>query len=458
MKTLAQVVRRYILLAVGVVVLIVVVNLVLFLGIVIYFGAVQKEGFTQYAGSQIAAAVTLQNGQPVLSEEVLQNWDDGWEWAMLLDDSGAVTWRHNLPAYLDHPYTVPEVVSFSRWFLDDYPVMSYITDYGVLVLAKPQGSMNRWNLYMASNQSSFLAGSIAPILVLDFVLVLALALLLGWRSGQSLRKVSAGIDILAAGGCVALPETGMAGELAAKLNRTSARLQRQNEIIARRDTARTNWIAGVSHDIRTPLSLILGYAEQLGAETALPDTARQKAGKISDQAARIKSLVEDLNLTSKLQYDAQPLRRSRCSAGALLRGAITAFCNSGTADACTVDFDITPAAQGSVLFADQALLTRALENVLGNSARHNPGGCAIQIRADARDGQLILHISDDGAGYPAAVLASLGENPPEADAPAPHVLGLHLVARIVAAHGGSAAFTQARPHGACVTLRLPLAG
>ena len=117
----------------------------------------------------------------------------------------------------------------------------------------------------------------------------------------------------------------MRGSLTQKLNETSEQLRRRNEIIARRDTARTEWIAGVSHDIRTPLALILGWAEQLQRDATLPAAARQKAGGICTQCEKIRSLIEDLNLTSKLQYGAQPLRRRSTQAGPFLRRVVAAF-------------------------------------------------------------------------------------------------------------------------------------
>lgn len=78
----------------------------------------------------------------------------------------------------------------------------------------------------------------------------------------------------------------------------------------------------------------------------------------------------------------------------------------------------------------------------------------VTIRADAADGMLTIQVTDDGQGYPPAVLAVLqtgetGENPP-------HILGLHVVEQILAAHGGTAAFAQALPHGAAAALTLPL--
>ena len=73
--------------------------------------------------------------------------------------------------------------------------------------------------------------------------------------------------------------------------------------------------------------------------------------------------------------------------------------------------------------------------------------------ADA-DRTCCLTFTDDGVGYPPAVLAALKE--PESSEDAPHILGLHVVEQIAAAHGGTAVFEQNHPHGARAVIRLPL--
>ena len=151
-------------------------------------------------------------------------------------------------------------------------------------------------------------------------MVLGCCLFFSWRGSKSLQTVTAGLDTLAQGGTVSLPAAGFAGELAQKLNETSEQLRRRNEIIARRDTARTEWIAGVSHDIRTPLALILGWAEQLQREATLPAAARQKAGGICTRREKIRSLIEDLNLTKRACNTAP----SPCAAGPPRRGRFCA--------------------------------------------------------------------------------------------------------------------------------------
>lgn len=245
----------------------------------------------------------------------------------------------------------------------------------------PRGSITRFNFYIQSDMLRALLRGFGPMLLLDLALILLACLLLAWRAARSLRGVAAGIAQLARGEDVRLPERGIAAELAAQLNQTSALLQTQAARLARRDSARTQWIAGVSHDIRTPLSLIYLHAEELAADGALTDAQRARARVIGAQGQKIRALIEDLNLTSKLQYGAQPLRRARLNAGALLRQSLADFCNDPLSARCPAALSLSPEAERAFIWGDAALLRRAMDNLLGNSARHNPQGCAVQAEA-----------------------------------------------------------------------------
>ncbi len=462
MKTLGRLVRRYILTAVGITLGILLLAAGTFIGFIVWWDRYYGD-LAAYAPHRVANALREENGALVLDEgqHTAQEWLAGYAWAMVLDDDGNVVWKYRLPPELDHRYTLSQAVAFARWYLDDWPTVSYLCDYGTFVVGYPKGTLVRWNLYMERRLFDGAVATLRPLLAADLVLVVAICVFSAWRMHKNLKNVEQGLERLAAGQPAVVAQAGATAELAERLNRTGEHLRRQNELIARRDTARTNWIAGVSHDIRTPLALIMGYAEQLQNDAALPAASREKAAAIAAQGQKIKALVSDLNLTSKLQYNAQPLRRAPVQAGPLLRRAVTDFCNSGLAERCGVDFAVSPAAEAAVLDADAGLLARAFENLLNNAARHNPGGCAVTVRAEAAGGRLAVTVADDGAGYPPAVLAALGtaaagEGTP-GTAGAPHILGLHLVEQIAAAHGGSADFAQNAPHGAKATVTLPLA-
>lgn len=106
---------------------------------------------------------------------------------------------------------------------------------------------------------------------------------------------------------------------------------------------------------------------------------RQKAGDIRTQSEKLRALIEDLNLTSKLQYGAQPLRRQPVQAGPLLRRLAAEFCESPLAAGCDMAVELPPDADKAVLHADAALLGRAVENLLNNAARHNAPGVHITL-------------------------------------------------------------------------------
>lgn len=448
MRTISRLIRRYILAAFAIVLLVLMVNGILLAGIVIRYGSKSiQEGF--FPVGKFAESFTRTEDGYAPSADY--DWKPHFAWAMLLSDSGEILWSENLPEELNHAYTVPEVAAFSRWYLKDYPVMVYRNNYGLLVAGKPIGSMTRFDFYMDNDILYALLSTFGPLLLLDLGLVLAICLFLGWRGARPLRALAEGIGLLAEGKEVHLKESGATAELAEKLNQTSRHLQKQNELIARRDMTRANWIAGVSHDIRTPLALIMGNAEQLARQFPPQSEPRKKADAICTQSKKIKALIEDLNLTFKLQYNAQPLRKAPIQMGAWLRRCVADFCDS-LRETHSVDLLIREPAGQATLEADEELLTRAIDNLLNNSVRHNPSGCEIQVMAELEDGQFVLTVRDNGVGYPEAVLRNLSDTC--SDPNAPHILGLHLVGQIVAAHGGQTVFRN--DSGAFAVLHLPI--
>ena len=187
-------------------------------------------------------------------------------WAMLIDENGDVVWQQGKPDDVPDHYTLTDVASFTRWYLNDYPVQVRIRPDGLLVAGSPKGST--WK---------------HPF-ILDTEVLATVPL---WFAGLFLLALL----------CV----LGLTAE------------QRE------RDTARSDWINGVSHDIRTPLSMIMGYAGQLEAAPDLSPARREQAAVIRRQSQTLRELVNDLNLTMRLDYEMQPLRRGTLHPAALVR-------------------------------------------------------------------------------------------------------------------------------------------
>ena len=438
------------------------VNLVVFLSVQAVIRSWNEESGFSVLRSQlnrVAAALSTDeegqislgaDGEAALAEAEAQ-------FAFLLSDDGTRIWGWNLPEGIQEHYTVGEVASFSRWYLMDYPVKVWNCGQGLLVVANAKDSVGKYPVEYSRSTVKNLPFFILTVLAANLVLILILAVLSGYRLYEGLRPIAYGLDRLVDGRRIAVPENGIARDLAEKLNQVSRILEIQRQNLNQRDTARTEWISGVSHDIRTPLSMVMGYADSLENDAALPLEARKEAGIIREQSLKIKTLIEDLNLTSKLEYHMQPLRVKDFMPAALLRQAVVSILNGGGQGSCELETDIDDALEPVVMRGDEALLSRALQNLIGNSIRHNPG-CRICVsgRLERKDGQrlCVLSVRDDGSGIPEEVRRILeGLRPSDPDGP--HIMGLRIVSQITSAHGGQMRFSA---DGREVLLYLPTAG
>ena len=360
----------------------------------------------------------------------------GASFAMLLDDAGTPVWSYQLPEQLNHTYTTSQVASFTRWYLEDYPVYVWGGEKGLLVVGYPKGSI--WNYAVHQDMDKLKA--VFTFLSLSFTSTLAAAVLIllvsGFRYYRRMRMIADSIGKLASGGSVHLAETGNVKEIAYTINRTSDRLTTQREQLEKRDEARTEWISGVSHDIRTPLSLVMGYADMIERQLDTDPKIREKAGLIRAQSVRIRNLIEDLNLASKLEYNVQPLRKKRVFLAAILRRVAADVLNSlEDAEYYPLSICIEPEFEAFSFEADEQLLFRAFQNILGNSIRHNEDGCSLGVRAWLEDGCPHVVFYDSGRGIPPSICRFLNEGQmPDGDV---HLMGLRIVRQIIMAHEGT---------------------
>jgi signal transduction histidine kinase len=451
MKGLTKILVRNVAAAAGIALLLLALNLAVLLG---WASASQENHIWSLSVSDIADGLTGRNGAYRLSASAESALHSHFQWGMLLDNSGRVIWEENLPADLPRSYSVPETASFTRWFLQDYPTFVWRHPNGLLVLGSPKSSQWKAQIVLPESVMEQSPAWISVALIINLAAALLLALFAGLRLYRALKPVVGGIGSLAGGKAVQLQEKGIFGDLFAVLNQTSAKLAAQDEALSKRDAARTVWIAGVSHDIRTPLSLVMGYASEL-EEANLPEPMREKAGVIRAQSEKIRTLVSDLNLASKLEYGMQPLRKLPVYPAELLRNCTVEFLNSGLDTRYSLQLGIAPEAQKVQLFGDAELLHRAFSNLISNSIGHNPDGCTVSVSLEADANLCVFRVADDGAGYPADVLKFLRSEKPSEELHS-HGLGLIIVRQIVRLHGGTIRFANLTGRGCECIIQLPV--
>ena len=120
--------------------------------------------------------------------------------------------------------------------------------------------------------------------------------------------------------------------------------------------------------------MVLGYASELEDDDALTTEARRQAGMIRRQGERLKSLVEDLNLTTKLEYALQPICRETVDLVETGRQAVSEVLNSGLPEQYEIEFSEEHPGRAARTEGDAALLRRMLDNLIRNSIVHNPQG------------------------------------------------------------------------------------
>lgn len=322
----------------------------------------------------------------------------------------------------------------------DYPVFVWEHDEGLVVIGYPKYSLAKYQHILPASWVSSLPLRIVSLIIGNIMLALILSLLIGSKLIQSIRPLTKAIQDLAKDREVFVEPKGILATLAQSVNGASALLQQKNQSLKSRDEARSNWIAGISHDIRTPLSMVLGYASEMEESNNIPMEQRRQASIIRQQAEKLRSLVNDLNLVSMLEYEMQPLNKRPIRLSTLARQIASEFLNNGLDERFMLEIEILD--EGVQVNGDEKLLARAITNLIQNSINHNPGGCEILLQTsfNATNKTCSFIVVDNGKGISQNKLSDLLELPYSSKRKRPsqngHGLGLPMVARIAKAHQG----------------------
>lgn len=381
--------------------------------------------------------------------------DEKKVWAMLIDNnSGDVKWSYSLPDSIPLHYNISDVALFSRSYLEDFPTFIWTHDEGLIVIGMSEKGYARISAYVPMSMLQKLPWLSLFSYIIQLFTILLIFYYSERRLFRSLKPILKGLQDVTEGKDVHIEEKGTLSEVATYLNQTSA-------LLKKRATVRENWLAGVSHDIRTPLASILGYSGQIEANKSLPEDVSQKAAIIRNQAIRLRELVSDLNLSSRLEHEDRLPQSESFLIAPFCREIIAEFLNNYGDEHYPLDIQISRDIQNIRVNGSPQLLKRGIYNLLLNSIRHNPNGCNITFRLETTNRLCMITISDDGVGVPETLLANLRKiQSKEADSTLlsgqEHGLGLYIVCQIVKMHSGNISFSTNMPTGLQTTIYLPI--
>ena len=414
--------------------------------------------------TQTGKAFQISESGYTLQEDVSTQLKEQNIWAFVVDnDTLQIVWKtENVPDTIPANYSLSDIADLSVGYLDGYPTYTGETENGIVVLGYPKDSF--WKHTSASWNYNFFA-HLPQIVFIVFAVNIAVILLIyvvaNMKFLKPVKPITKGIQDLSIGEPVHIPEKGLLSDISANINRTSNILQEQRQQLKKKETARANWIAGVSHDIRTPLSMVMGYAGQLKDDATLTSEERQKAEVIVRQSKRIQNLINDLNLASKLEYNMQPINPAKQNLIAIVRQVVVDFINMDIEDKYPIEWETNEALTICPVKADKDLLKRAISNLIQNSINHNEQGCKIYVSVTADSGICTVGVSDDGVGATNEQIEKLNNAPhymvcDENTAEQRHGLGLLIVKQIISAHDGTTIIEHSSYGGFSVKVTLPI--
>ena len=375
--------------------------------LIVGIAAIRYHSVDYQYPQEILTHLSVNNGRYALDEQGAKSLLKRGQFAMILGKDGNILWSVALPEELRKTYTLQDVAKFTRYYLEDYPVHSYVFEQGLLVIGGEKDQVWKYTLEFDVNLLNYLA-KIVPLLLLSNIVVL-----------------------------VAVP----------------TRIQKRRA--KQREEERTEWIAGVSHDIRTPLAIVMGNAEMIAASTR-EEEVRQRAKSIETQGIRLRRLVDNLNLSGKLEFGAGKFEKKKVRISRFLRKTLTEIMNQTEDDRYRFALEIEDSLQDSELCFNEDLVERAVMNLLHNAIRHNADGCKIEMRLyqDSKN-HVFLKLSDTGKGVSNELLRRLNSRGYEWEfGTGQHGLGLKIVKQVADWHRWKLFFTNGEQGGLACTIRL----
>lgn len=294
-----------------------------------------------------------------------------------------------------------------------------------------------------------------------YILLLAVLILawLGWQTHCTVRvfaaetaRLNAAVDAIAARQLEQIDTDGVRiREFAATLLALQTMGRELTDSLQsqwRMEQQRAEQIAALTHDLKTPLSIIQGNADLLAEDTLTPAQQAQVEA-ILRGSARAQQYLAALRMV-----DALPAPMESFFSGELtsaLDGTARALCAPAG-----VQFVLDEQWQGQI-FAAKADLLRTGENLLDNAVRYTPQGGTVTLSAAREGDDYLLRVTDTGAGFTAEALAKAGEllytDAARSDA-AHQGMGLYFARKTATYHGGTLALSNVP--GGCAVLRLPI--
>jgi signal transduction histidine kinase len=449
-----------------IVVIVGIVNAILFLSLFVIkvnnnnFGT--EEASAETFSRTFSQYVELQAGKPVVNEEGLKKLQEMSAWVQFLNDQGEQAAAFYTPEELKTEYSPIEIVQMYKYkeldarttvFVSEVQHFSYFLGINNPKIGRYVMTYDYAKIFKDVNVFLFI------FLIVDVLIVILIGFLFGKKLTAPLHTLIEGIQQLRERRFKKMPTPkGVYEDVFRNMNELSEKLDRHEEERKRLDQMREEWISNVSHDMKTPLASIQGYAEFIN-DSATDLTAQELqeyTSIIKSKSMYMKDLLDDLNLTTRLRNHQLSLQFEEVNLVQFLREMTIELLNDPTFGERQIEFEANVAK--AMHKVDKKLLKRAILNLIYNALVHNDENVVVKIRVDTGpESHTRISISDNGHGIPAKDLEQIFERYYRGtNTTSKHGTGLGMaIARdIIWAHEGKLDMTSIENTGTTITILL----
>lgn len=364
----------------------------------------------------------------------------------ILNDSGYEIFSYQKPELADNTYSNTELLYlYQTGQLENGETTSFIgavthngNDYAY-ILHFPL-KISKITMYL--NEERFTGGKTIILFIVGilFIVVLVSGIIYGFWTTRIMSHLTASIRESATRSYLPIQAHGTFRDIYDSLNTLDTEIKASDRLREQTEKMREEWIANITHDLKTPLSPIKGYAEILQENgTKSGEQCGRYARVMLKNVAYMETLIDNLKLTYQLENGMIPLKHQEQNFIRFLKELVIDILNNPEYECRTIHFETT---RETVLFSfDQTLLTRAFQNLIINAFVHGDENTEITMQLSISDTILQIVVADNGNGMTAEEIGQLfrryyrgtnTEHKPEGTG-----LGLAITKSIVELHGGT---------------------
>lgn len=337
-------------------------------------------------------------------------------WAIRINKNGKIVESFKKPKEVKNKFDLTDVAGFTRYYLADYPVFTYILKDGLILFAYPKNSLDKFPFnYYNSKNLLFNFEMFLVFVILFFIFVYIFYRIDIKNIFKNILPLQEAIDKIYEDDYEKLDENGELKDLALSINKA-------NEKYNNLKKSQSKWIRGLSHDVRTPLA-------KISWELSKKNKNDLDTRNIKNQVLKISNILEGLNLTMSLanidkeNFEAKsPLK--------VIRKVIVDKLNENPER--EIVFENRLRNPDIKLKMDPTLFYRMVENIIKNSLAYTEG--KIYLIISNPDNQLIIRVLDQGCGVDEDIIKRINDE--DLTNITKHGLGIFISKQIAELHDG----------------------